>query len=485
MKFFLVFINFLNISIAINYSEHISSIIYNKCTSCHRPNQIAGYLPLTNYSEVYNQKEAIAYAISGNSSNLSRHGKPSMPPWPPNRNYSTLLYERYLEEDEVHLVLDWIDTGAYQGDPILESPMPIFSEDSMIGEPDANYIMQESYTIDGNFEDDYRCFIIDLDFNNDKAISAIEFRPGNKEAVHHALVTYVESGSADYLDEQDDEYGYECYGGFGLNTSTDIVGGYTPGSFTAKYPIGIGRTIPANSDLIVQIHYAPSLVPQIDRSSVNIFFNDEIVDRELKQFIFDDWDFVLPPNIETTITNTLVIPNDISLTSFFPHCHLLGESWEIYAITSLGQNIPIIKIDDWDFDWQSFYYPEYMLVIPGGSTLYAKCTYNNKSSNPDNPNNPPVTVYPGLGTNDEMFYIPFDYLDYRQGDENIYLGQVSYTFGDLNNDNDINVGDIVVLVNLILSDQYSNSGDLNQDNTLNVSDVVLMVNLILGRINLD
>ena len=47
---------------------------------------------------------------------------------------------------------------------------------------------------------------LDIDFNNDKAISAIEFRPGNKEAVHHALVTYVESGSADYLDEQDDEY---------------------------------------------------------------------------------------------------------------------------------------------------------------------------------------------------------------------------------------------------------------------------------------
>ena len=51
--------------------------------------------------------------------------------------------------------------------------------------------------------------------------------------------------------------------------------------------------------------------------------------------------------------------------------------------------------------------------------------------------------------------------------------------GDVNNDSIINILDIVVLVNLILSNQYDINGDLNSDNTINIQDVVLLVNMIL------
>ena len=109
---------------AINFSEDISPIIYNNCTTCHRPNEIGAFLPLENYQDVYNNRSLITYVIGGGDD--LRHGNPMMPPWPPDRQFSTLLDERYLEDEEIDLIVSWVESGAIQGDPTLEYPMPEF-----------------------------------------------------------------------------------------------------------------------------------------------------------------------------------------------------------------------------------------------------------------------------------------------------------------------------------------------------------------------
>ena len=54
------------------------------------------------------------------------------------------------------------------------------------------------------------------------------------------------------------------------------------------------------------------------------------------------------------------------------------------------------------------------------------------------------------------------------------------TLGDLNGDGILNILDIVILVNLILSGDDSNpAGDLNQDGDYNILDIVLLINIIL------
>ena len=56
----------------------------------------------------------------------------------------------------------------------------------------------------------------------------------------------------------------------------------------------------------------------------------------------------------------------------------------------------------------------------------------------------------------------------------------SISLGDMNGDGFLNVLDIVILTNLILTGNASNpAGDLNQDGSLNILDVVSLVNLIL------
>ena len=56
----------------------------------------------------------------------------------------------------------------------------------------------------------------------------------------------------------------------------------------------------------------------------------------------------------------------------------------------------------------------------------------------------------------------------------------SISLGDMNGDGDLNILDVVILANLILSGDNSNAeGDLNQDGDQNILDIVSLVNLIL------
>jgi hypothetical protein len=51
--------------------------------------------------------------------------------------------------------------------------------------------------------------------------------------------------------------------------------------------------------------------------------------------------------------------------------------------------------------------------------------------------------------------------------------------GDLNQDNIINIQDIVLLVNIILSSEYNELADLNSDDIVNVLDIIQLINIIL------
>ena len=51
--------------------------------------------------------------------------------------------------------------------------------------------------------------------------------------------------------------------------------------------------------------------------------------------------------------------------------------------------------------------------------------------------------------------------------------------GDLNLDGGINIQDVILMINLILSGEYNASGDFNSDDLINILDVVQLVSMIL------
>ncbi|MGY8989896.1 MAG: hypothetical protein ACKVJA_06525, partial [Flavobacteriales bacterium] len=97
---------------------------------------------------------------------------------------------------------------------------------------------------------------------------------------------------------------------------------------------------------------------------------------------------------------------------------LLGKDIVFYAVTALNDTINVIRINNWNFEWQGDYYFEKFLKIPAGSIIYAKGNYDNTISS-TNPN--PVSVQSGFNTEDEMFVGIFQFLPYQLGDENISI----------------------------------------------------------------
>ena len=62
---------------------------------------------------------------------------------------------------------------------------------------------------------------------------------------------------------------------------------------------------------------------------------------------------------------------------------------------------------------------------------------------------------------------------------------ISYTSGDMNQDGNLNVLDIVMIVDLILNNPNPSEmeillGDLTNDGLVNVLDIVMLVDIILG-----
>ena len=63
----------------------------------------------------------------------------------------------------------------------------------------------------------------------------------------------------------------------------------------------------------------------------------------------------------------------------------------------------------------------------------------------------------------------------------VVCGNNDIETGDINEDSEVNILDVVMLINLVLSGDYLVSGDLNQDLSLNILDIVQLVNIILNN----
>lgn len=408
------------------FAKDIAPIIYNKCANCHRPGEI-GPFSLTNYDEVKNYGQMIKFVTE------SKY----MPPWKADPTYQHYLEENYLTDDEVSKIANWVDNNMPYGLATDEPSFPDYPVGSTLGTPDLVLNFKQKYNHKGNNRDQYWYFVLPTNLPENKVVKAIELRPGNKKIVHHALFFQDTTGTARSFDEKTAEYG------FSANTQgfdTDVVltreqfPGYVPGQKPIRFPESLGQKLNKNSDLVIQMHYAPTSVAQSDSSSVNIFFADknEKIERYVKDRIMLPTDlpggffgFIIPANQKKTFQGKWKINQNLSILSVFPHMHLLGKRWKVWIEKPDGTIENLIKIDDWDFNWQGGYYFKKFIIAPKNSIVYAEAEYDNTVDNPTNPNSPPKTVSWGENTTDEMYYFPLLYVPYKTGDENVIFDQTT------------------------------------------------------------
>ena len=171
----------------------------------------------------------------------------------------------------------------------------------------------------------------------------------------------------------------------------------------------MAKFIPADSDLVLQMHYTTRGQAGYDQTSVGLVFaKSKPAQRVLTLQLANDHDPVpIPPNTDNYRVEVHgTMPNDAVLLSFFPHMHLRGKRFE-YNLIRPDHTIQTLLRVNYDFYWQFSYRLSEPRPIKAGATLQAVAWYDNSSNNAHNPD-PDSPVQWGDQTYNEMMVGFFD-----------------------------------------------------------------------------
>src|SRR6185436_13388896 len=329
-----------------DWSVDIAPILYAKCTSCHNQNGIAPFSLIT-YQDAFFYKTDIQTNVNSGM----------MPPWPPDPNYRHLAHERVLSPAEKSAIDQWVNAGAPQGDSTLAPAQPVYSSAAEITSPDLISRMPD-YVVNTT-TDLYRCFVMPSGLLSQQYITEIEALPGNRNIVHHILIYEDTSGIPAQLDAADPDPGYTDFGGTG-SPSSNLIGVWVPGQSVYRLPVGMGIGMPANTNIVIQIHYPGGITNQTDSTKILFKLSSSLlrnvtITPPLNHFNLTNGPLVIPPNTTRTFYSQYTIPVTLSTLSVGPHMHLIGKSIMSYGVTPSNDTIPFINIPEWDFHWQGLY----------------------------------------------------------------------------------------------------------------------------------
>jgi hypothetical protein len=427
---------------SITWSEHIAPIIYQHCSSCHRPGE-SGPFNLLSYKDAVRKSALIKFTTS------TRY----MPPWPADPLYSHFVDERVLSIEEIDLIKNWVNGGMQRGDSLNEPPVPQFVEGSFFGKPDLVIKPQQPIAVKGNGNDVFLIVKYPYTLDKDTIVDFVEFVPDLRKRVHHVnghLLSYDAGRKFNYhsglMVEGDNKaellqvyermhlpYKDNLLPRFPVLTPNTVY--YLPGYIPPAWPEEIGgyRMKKHGAFLLNNVHYGPGQRDTVDNSYINVFFRKSPIKRPVTETQMGTFgisaitpDFIIPANEVKTFHTQTTLSKAISIISVNPHMHLIGKSFIAFSVSKDGDTIPLIRINKWDFRWQYYYTFIHPIKIAAGSTIHVYGTFDNTANNPSNPFRPPRTITQGNGiesmkTTEEMFQFIFTYMSYKEGDEKINL----------------------------------------------------------------
>jgi hypothetical protein len=108
---------------------------------------------------------------------------------------------------------------------------------------------------------------------------------------------------------------------------------------------------------------------------------------------------------------------DMRAISVTAHAHYLGKEINATATFPDGSSKPLLWIKDWGFNWQDQYAFKDPVLLPKGTKIDVRITYDNSADNPQNPSNPPRRVQWGEESFDEMGNVRFQLVTVNKEDE--------------------------------------------------------------------
>jgi tetratricopeptide (TPR) repeat protein len=396
----------------VTFTRDVAPIVFEHCTPCHRPDASAPF-SLQTYNEVRQHARQIVETTAHRF----------MPPWQPDREFRHFEGERWLETEDIETLRLWVDEGTVEGDPRDRPPLPRFSDGWQLGKPDLVVTAKEAYTVPAEGGDLFRNLVIPVPLNERKYVQAIEFRPGNGKVVHHARILLDESGDLRQRDLDEPGPGFDGMDAPGARFPEGHFLGWAPGKMARREEVA--WPLNPRTDLIVQLHLKPTGRPESIKPSIGIYFTNKAPAMHPVLLRLGSRTIDIPPGeSDYVVTDSYTLPVAARALSIYPHAHYLGREMTVVARMPDGATERMLRISDWDFNWQDEY--EYVdpVELPEGATLVMRFTYDNSAANPHNRHNPPRRVLSGPGSSDEMGELLIQLLASSDADAAVLRGEI-------------------------------------------------------------
>lgn len=383
---------------AITFHEHVAPILGRHCVGCHGRSGEAPF-PLLSYAEARKHAREIV--------DTTRRG--FMPPWLPEPGLAGGFEgeeDRRLTTVDLERLQQWVAQGMPEGEatrPVPAAPELASAGDWPLGPPDLVVRMPRAYTVPAAGKDLYRHFVIPLALERRRFVKAWHFRPHSR-AVHHIFLMFDRSGEARRRDALDPEPGFP---GMDSPSGVEMPAGqfcsWQPGARPRRTRPGMTWPLDPGTDVVVQMHLQPLGREETLQAEVGFYFTDEAPTLQPSKLALVNFDFDLPAGATSVVVrDEVVVPAEVDLLAVLPHAHYLCRRMEARVQRPDGTTEPLLRIGDWDFNWQGDYAYRRPPRLPAGSRLTMEYTFDNSAGNPRNPHHPPRDVRYGPSTTDEM-----------------------------------------------------------------------------------
>src|SRR5262245_38259880 len=390
----------------VTFNKHIAPLIFQNCSACHHPGEVAPFSLLT-YGDVQKRAKQIQLVTA----------QRLMPPWKSVEGHGRFIDERRLSPAQVELFDRWVGSGTPEGNPSDLPKTPEFTTGWKLGQPDIVITMHEPYAVPADGADIYRNFVFEISIPEGKFLKAAEYRPGNRRVVHHAALAMDVDGKARKQDEEDPAPGFKG----SLNLPGQLLPGslsaWTPGRDPLPLPEGLSMPWKKGAGLMLQLHLHPSGKPESEQSSVGLYLTDQPPRRSMADVVLIAKKIDIPPGEKAYATHDeFVLPIDMETFGLFPHMHLIGREMKIVAHPPGQEPFSLLWINDWDFTWQNFYQYVEPVKLTAGTKITLDAIHDNSADNFRNPNHPPQRVTWGEQTTNEMSAAILQLVPQQEGD---------------------------------------------------------------------
>lgn len=358
------------------YHGAIRSLIERNCIGCHDPGGIGPY-ELDTYESVAGVAELSLSAIENDV----------MPPWKPDPACRDFKNARILSDADREAFADWVAGGKPEGDPSEYVDPNIQHAD--LGEPDIVARPSGPFTPTVESGDEYRCFLLDAEFDKDTYVTKLNVNPGNRSLVHHSnmfLASAAHVATVEALEAANPGAGYPCFGDTGINT-VNLIGAWVPGMEPIELPEGYAVRIPAGSRILMQTHFNSVYADLAEVSQeFQMWTRDTPPDKVVRAMPLANLNFVVPPGErESSQVMNIRYLGDEPLEVFgtAAHAHLLATQVKLEVLRPGGDRECLLDIPDWDFNWQQayFYDESSWATVNPGDNVRLTCVFDNSPEN--------------------------------------------------------------------------------------------------------